>query len=151
MPRRSSKPAASSGAMDTLTLGTLTRIISRDSVETVLHQQDKMHKIDCKLPAPFLVYFVIALGLQMQLSTREVLRWLLQGMKESAGRHGRPGARRREIRHLHGPETVGLGSAAGSLFCVCPPVGDGAHSRRLVSPLAPDGPRWEHLGHAGYH
>jgi len=31
-----------------------------------------MHKIHCKLPAPFLVYFVIALGLQMALPTREV-------------------------------------------------------------------------------
>jgi hypothetical protein len=32
------------------------------------------------LPAPFLVYYVIALGLQMPLATREVLRWLLQGL-----------------------------------------------------------------------
>lgn len=66
--------------MDTLTLGSFTRIIPRSTVERVLQLQQRMHKIDCKLPAPFLVYFVIALGLQMPLATREVLRWLQQGM-----------------------------------------------------------------------
>jgi hypothetical protein len=58
----------------------LTRIIPRSTVERVLQLQQRMHKIDCKLPAPFLVYYVITLGLQMSLSTREVLRWLQQGL-----------------------------------------------------------------------
>jgi hypothetical protein len=80
MPRRSSTPAPDHTALDTLTLGTLTRIVPRATVETVLRRQGRMHKIDCKLPAPFLVYNVIALGLQMPLATREVLRWLLQGL-----------------------------------------------------------------------
>lgn len=80
MPRRSSTPAVSSAALDTLTLGTLTRVVPRATVAQVLTQHQRMHKIDCKLPAPFLVYFVIALGLQMALPTREVLRWLQQGM-----------------------------------------------------------------------
>lgn len=80
MPRRSSTPAVSSAALDTLTLGTLTRIVPRATVEAVLRQHQRMHKIACKLPAPFLVYFVIALGLQMACSTREVLRWLQQGL-----------------------------------------------------------------------
>jgi hypothetical protein len=80
MPRRSSAPAVSSAALDTLTLGTLTRIVPRAVVEAVLRQHQRMHKIACKLPAPFLVYFIIALGLQTALSTRAVLRWLQQGM-----------------------------------------------------------------------
>lgn len=80
MPRRSSAPAVSSAALDTLTFGTLTRLVPHATVERVLQLQHRMHKIDCKLPAPFLVYFVITLGLQAHLSTREVLRWLQQGL-----------------------------------------------------------------------
>ena len=80
MPRRSSAPAADTRALDTLTLGTLTRAVPRATVETVLRQHQRMHKIHCKLPAPFLVYYIIALGLQMTLPTREVLRWLHQGL-----------------------------------------------------------------------
>ncbi len=56
-------------------------MVPRSTVEQVLQLQQRMHKIDCKLPAPYLVYFVIALGLQMPLSTREVLRWLQQGLR----------------------------------------------------------------------
>jgi len=55
-----------------------------------LQLQQRMHKIDCKLPAPFLVYYVIALGLQMPLATREVLRWLQQGMRAQWGAHAVP-------------------------------------------------------------
>ena len=92
MPRRSSTPAVSSAALDTLTLGTLTRIVPRATVEQVLRRHQRMHKIHCKLPAPFLVYFVIALGLQMALPTREVLRWLRQGMRALWGAAAVPAA-----------------------------------------------------------
>ncbi|MHB9024451.1 MAG: IS4 family transposase [Armatimonadota bacterium] len=92
MPRRSSAPAVSSAALDTLTLGTLTRIVPRATVAQVLRQHQRMHKIDCKLPAPFLVYVVIALGLQMALPTREVLRWLQQGMRALWGAAAVPAA-----------------------------------------------------------
>ena len=45
MPRRSSTPAVSSAALDTLTLGTLTRIVPRATVEQVLRRHQRMHKI----------------------------------------------------------------------------------------------------------
>lgn len=80
MSRRSSTPATDRTAQDLLTLGAVTRLIPRATVDTVLRRHQRMHKIHCKLPAPFLVYVVIALGLHMTLPTREVLRWLLQGL-----------------------------------------------------------------------
>jgi len=92
MPRRSSTPAVSSAALNTLTLGTLTRIVPRATVAQVLRRHQRMHKIHCTLPAPFLVYFVIALGLQMALPTRAVLRWLQQGMRALWGAAAAPAA-----------------------------------------------------------
>ena len=92
MTRRSSTPAVSSAALNTLTLGTLTRIVPRATVAQVLRRHQRMHKIHCKLPAPFLVYFVIALGLRMALPTREVLRWLQQGMRALWGAAAVPAA-----------------------------------------------------------
>ena len=92
MTRRSSTPAVSSAALNTLTLGTLTRIVPRATVAQVLRRHQRMHKIHCKLPAPFLVYFVIALGLRMALPTREVLRWLRQGMRALWGAAAVPAA-----------------------------------------------------------
>lgn len=42
MPRRSSTPAPDHPALDTLTLGTLTRIVPRATVETVLRQHGRL-------------------------------------------------------------------------------------------------------------
>jgi hypothetical protein len=87
--RRSSKPAVSSTAIDILTLGSLTRVIPRKVVEDVINKHNRMNKIGCKLPAPLVAYLVVSFGLKLE-STREVLRWLLQGMKSLCGNDAIP-------------------------------------------------------------
>jgi hypothetical protein len=80
MARRKTLPAADSPQMRTLTFGTLTRVVPRAKVQAVLAQHGKASKYACKLPAHFLVYYLMTLSLQMSLSSREVLRWLWQGL-----------------------------------------------------------------------
>lgn len=76
--------------MATLALGTLTRLVPQELVTRVLAEQQRANKNQCKLPAVFLVYYVIALGLQRAMPTREVLRWLLQGLAAWWGKAALP-------------------------------------------------------------
>jgi len=56
-------------------------VVPPATIEDVLTQQGKHNAYRCKLPAMLLVYFIIGLGLQRAQPYREVLRWLLDGLK----------------------------------------------------------------------
>ena len=66
---------------DFISLGVLARTFPLDAVERVLEQCGKSARRRRDLPSFLVVYYVIALPLFMQVSTREVLRCLLEGWR----------------------------------------------------------------------
>jgi len=65
---------------DDLSLGVLTTRLPLRQVKAVLAAQGKASRRQRELPAHVVVYYVIALALFMQVSYREVLRCLLEGL-----------------------------------------------------------------------
>jgi hypothetical protein len=65
---------------DYISLGVLARTFPLSQVEGVLASQKKASRRQRDLPAHVVVYYVIALALFMQVSYREVLRCLLEGL-----------------------------------------------------------------------
>jgi hypothetical protein len=65
---------------DYISLGVLATTFPLPQVEAVLASQKKMSRRQRDLPAQVVVYYVIALALFMQVSYREVLRCLLEGL-----------------------------------------------------------------------
>jgi hypothetical protein len=65
---------------DYLSLGVLTTRLPLRQVKAVLEAQGKASRRQRELPAHVVVYYVIALALFMQVSYREVLRCLLEGL-----------------------------------------------------------------------
>ncbi len=65
---------------DYLSLGVLTTRLPLRQVKAVLAAQGKASRRQRELPAQVVVYYVIALALFMQVSYREVLRCLLEGL-----------------------------------------------------------------------
>jgi len=65
---------------DYLSLGVLTTRLPLRQVKAVLAAQGKASRRERELPAHVVVYYVIALALFMQVSYREVLRCLLEGL-----------------------------------------------------------------------
>ena len=65
---------------DYISLGVLATTFPLAQVEAVLASQKKTSRRQRDLPAPVVVYYVIALALFMQVSYREVLRCLLEGL-----------------------------------------------------------------------
>jgi len=59
--------------------------IPREQVERALAQTGKVSRRQRDLPGQVVVYYVIALALFMQVSYREVLRCLLEGLEWLAG------------------------------------------------------------------
>jgi len=66
---------------DYISLGVLTKTVSMTTIETVLRESGRVSIRQRDLPAHVVVYYVIALGLYMQSSYREVLRCLLEGVQ----------------------------------------------------------------------
>jgi len=66
---------------DHIGLGALTRFVPVKEIDAVLEQTQTQSKRKRLLPAKVMVYYVMALALLMQVETREVLRWLLEGLK----------------------------------------------------------------------
>jgi IS4 transposase len=64
---------------DYISLGVLATTFPLSQVKAVLTEQKKLSRRERELPAHVMVYYVIALGLFMQVSYREVLRCLLEG------------------------------------------------------------------------
>jgi hypothetical protein len=65
---------------DYISLGVLAKTFPLPQVEAVLASQKKTSRRQRDLPAHVVVYYVIALALFMQVSCREVLRCLLEGL-----------------------------------------------------------------------
>jgi len=99
---------------DYISLGVVARCFPRQTVEEVLEQTGRASKRQRDLPAHVVVYYVIALALYMQVSYREVLRCLLEGVRwlmgpeahiKVAGKSGISQARTRlgsePLRRLH--------------------------------------------------
>jgi hypothetical protein len=99
---------------DYISLGVITRTFPMTMVRAVLAACGKASVRERDLPAPVVVYYVIALALYMHASYREVLRCLLEGLQwlldpsamlKVAGKSGISQARTRlgweALRHLH--------------------------------------------------
>jgi len=66
---------------DYISLGVLAKTFPLDKVTAVVAAAGKTNRRQRDLPAPVVVYYVIALTLYMQVSYREVLRCLLEGIR----------------------------------------------------------------------
>lgn len=99
---------------DYISLGVVAKTFPRTMVDEVLEQTGTASKRQRDLPAHVMVYYVIALALYMQVSYREVLRCLLEGVQwlmgpeaqvKVAGKSGISQARTRlgsePLRQLH--------------------------------------------------
>src|SRR5664279_2715791 len=66
---------------DYVSVGVITRAFSPGRVQAILIDTGRASKRQRELPGHFVVYYVIALTLYMQVSYREVLRCLLEGFQ----------------------------------------------------------------------
>jgi hypothetical protein len=66
---------------DFISLGVLAKTFPLEKIKAILAATGKTSRRQRDLPAPVVVYYVIALALYMQVSYREVLRCLLEGIK----------------------------------------------------------------------
>src|SRR6201988_2897262 len=105
---------AGSRITDYISLGVVANTFPVNTIHVVLQATGKASIRERDLPAHVVVYFVIAMALYMQSSTREVLRCLLEGLQwllgpsatiKVAGKSGISQARTRlgwePIRQLH--------------------------------------------------
>ena len=72
---------AGSRVTDYISLGVIAKTFPLDTVQSVLRDTGRSSQRRRALPAPVVVYYVIALALYMQSSYREVLRCLLEGVQ----------------------------------------------------------------------
>lgn len=72
---------------DYISLGVVAKAFPRTKVEEILGRTDKASDRQRDLPAHVAMYYVIALGLYMEVSYREVLRCLLEGLQWLKGKH----------------------------------------------------------------
>jgi len=70
---------------DYISLGVLAKTFPRDRLQAALTATGRTSQRQRELPAHVVVYYVIALALYMQVSYREVLRCLLEGLQWIAG------------------------------------------------------------------
>ena len=81
MARTAAKLEGGARITDFITLGVVARLFPARLVEDVLTRTGKASQRQRDLPAHLVVYYVIALALFSQASTREVLRCLLEGIQ----------------------------------------------------------------------
>lgn len=132
MARTVAKLPPGSRLTDHISLGVLTKSFPLDRVQAVLAASGKTSRRQRDLPAHVVVYYVLALTLYRQVSYREVLRCLLDGIKwllgpaaavKVAGKSGISQARTRlgwePLRRLHdelvGP--VAVKQTKGAWYC----------------------------------
>jgi hypothetical protein len=114
MARSAARLSSGSRVSDYVTLGVVANAFPADKVRQILRQTGTMSMRERALPAHVVVYYVIALSLYMQVSCREVLRCLLEGLEwlsksslrvQVVGKSGISQARKRlgcePIRELH--------------------------------------------------
>ncbi len=70
---------------DHISLGVIAKTFPLQRVHAVLDAQGRSSRRQRNLPAHVVVYYCIALALYMQVSCREVLRCLLEGIRWSMG------------------------------------------------------------------
>ena len=70
---------------DHISLGLVTKAFPLPLIRRILSDTARTSQRERELPAPVMVYYVIALALYMQVSYREVLRCLLEGLRWLAG------------------------------------------------------------------
>jgi hypothetical protein len=70
-----------SRATDFVSLGMLSKYVPAQKVEEVLQETGRESQRHRQLPAPMMVYYVLALALYMEVSYGEVLRCLLEGLE----------------------------------------------------------------------
>ena len=104
MARSAARLSSGSRISDYVSLGVVAKAFPADKVRQILRQTGKESARERALPAHVVVYYVIALALYMQVSSREVLRCLLEGFEwlcksglklPVAGKSGISQARRR--------------------------------------------------------
>lgn len=81
MGRSVARRPSGSRLTDLISVGVLARAVPLWKVEEVLAATGKASRRQRDLPAPVVVYYVMALSLYMQVSSREVLRCLLEGLQ----------------------------------------------------------------------
>ncbi len=81
MARTAARLTEGSRITDYISLGVVAKTFPKDRVEAVLQRTGKTSARQRDLPAHVVVYYVIALALYMQVSYREVLRCLLEGVQ----------------------------------------------------------------------
>src|SRR3989304_1044234 len=81
MPRERATLPAGSRLTDYISLGVLAKTFPRDRVQGILDVTRTTSVRQRALPAPVMVYYVIALALYMGVAYREVLRCLLEGLQ----------------------------------------------------------------------
>jgi hypothetical protein len=70
---------------DHISLGVMARTFPLERVRQVLTETGRASERERDLPAQVMVYYVIAMALYMSVSTREVLRFLLEGLRSLWG------------------------------------------------------------------
>jgi len=81
MARTIAKLPEGSRITDYISLGVIAKLFPIEKVNRALSVAGKESKRERDLPAHVVVYYAIAMALFMEVSCREVLRWLLEGMK----------------------------------------------------------------------
>ncbi len=74
---------------DYISLGVISKTFPMSTIQAILSRTGKASQRHRELPAHVVLYYVIALALYMQVSCREVLRCLIEGLqwlKEPRGR-----------------------------------------------------------------
>ena len=80
MPKEAAELPKGIRITDFISLGVIAKIFPRELIDEILKETEKTSERQRDLPAHVMVYFVIALPLYMQVSCREVLRCLREGL-----------------------------------------------------------------------
>lgn len=87
MPKKAAELPKGIRLTDFISLGVLAKTYPRDLIDDILKETKKTSIRQRDLPAHVMVYYVIALSLFMQVSCREVLRCLREGLQWLFGPH----------------------------------------------------------------
>ena len=81
MARTAASLSAEARVTDYISLGVITSVFPQKAIRSVLTRSGKASVRERELPAQVVIYYVIAQALFMQVSQREVLRCLLEGVR----------------------------------------------------------------------
>lgn len=81
MPKEAAELPKGTRITDFISLGVIAKTFPRSTIDQILKETGKSSKRQRDLPAHLLIYYVIALPLYMQVSCKEVLRCLREGLQ----------------------------------------------------------------------